>query len=83
MAFKLLRDQHGIAAAEGERVGHHSIQLDVVSPHIRHVIEIAFRVGLVQADGGWNGLVLQRQYRSHESHRTGHAHQVAAHGLQA
>ncbi len=73
LAGVAFRDQHRVAAAEGEGVGHHGVEIQSRAALIRHVVEIALGIGMVHIDGGGNGIVLECQHGGHEFHRAGRA----------
>jgi len=59
-------NQYRIAAAEGEGVGHDCVEIEVCASLIGYVVQIAFGVGVMQVEGGGDGIVFQSQYGGHE-----------------
>src|SRR5207253_8320595 len=82
VVVKAFEDDAGVLAAETERVGHRDLDL-VATWFIRHVVQIALRVRVLQVDGRVNDPVVDAEDRGNRLDRSGGTEQLAGHGLGA
>ena len=60
-ALHLPGNEHCIGSPKSKRIGHHRIHLHPSTAHIRHIVEVALRVRLVQVNRWGKGLIFYRK----------------------
>src|SRR5690606_33163636 len=80
LAVVLTEYQHGIVAAESERIGHDVFDLGW-NANVRDVVQVALRIGRVQVDRRWDELVADRGDAEHRLDAARRPHQVPRDGL--
>src|SRR5712691_13315569 len=80
LAGPTLENQRGVGAAKTKGIRERVLDRSLARV-IRDIIQIAFRVGSLQIDGGRQNLVAQREHADAPFESAGAAQQVAGHGL--
>ena len=75
-----LDQQRGVVAAEAEGIAHGHVDAGLARL-VRHVVEVAGRVGIVEIDRGRQDVVLDRLDAENELRRARRAEQVPGHRL--